>query len=736
MFKRIFTYLITSFLILIPVAYADTILLQKSGPTTFATLNGVAGLGAESLTGGAINVNAGGATASAALDATGTYSLTVGAGVRFEINASYQLDGMPAVNVRHRNVPQLLENEIRQYNLLRPSGRVLGKVIVTGGTLEQISMSAFSGTIDGGALVNYSATDTRQRTGSQDPEVLLAMPSGIPTDIFVSIRATSSNGCTVVRDFTKRTVILSDATVVTTPNVVVLPINVSAETCDSGNINGIFQLNGMDPAATLSTHSMSFFGPDAASISLTAFGPYQTGPLTEGGYLLLQNTTFNPPYGTLSYPPVELIDIPSGNVSVTYNSTHSVGMAHGSLILTGDWSLADTATSEVIGTGSFLPAGSNPASNYAAFDQPDASTGNFDFILASGVWDIDRYNFTFNTSLNGRIDNSELDLRLLSGIGLDGQVITEGQHINLAPVTLDTTITPINFQVEQQPGQPPVTIDQLTISGSSQTLAPPADTTVRIADITHTNSGDPMSNFDVTVYGLPGNYLLTASGIGSDGNLYVSTFAIDLTHRVSAPDPFTCFAVNKMKVHMHDGKIYINDGAFAVPDGSSPDLSQQDVTFIIDGIEYTIPAGSFRQVGHKQDYLYKTPRGQKPALMARLNFKKATWKLKIRDENASLIDNSDGVDVSLVIGNIRGDENIVLTEKHKHEHHGHKKRNRKYYDHHADEDETRLMYKRKPKVRCAPHHDDHDDDDKDDDHHGHHHDSDKERKQCKKGRKS
>ncbi|NIQ10512.1 MAG: hypothetical protein GWO08_11665, partial [Gammaproteobacteria bacterium] len=180
------------------------------------------------------------------------------------------------------------------------------------------------------------------------------------------------------------------------------------------------------------------------------------------------------------------------------------------------------------------------------------------------------------------------------------------------------------------------------------------------------------------------------------------------------PDPLACFAVNKMKVHQHDGKIYINKGAFALPEDAAVDLSQTDVSFSIDGLVYTIPAGSFIYDDGK--YTYKSPHGQVPAIKVKLDFLKYKWSLKVRDPQAATIDNVDGVDVVMAFAGFQASENIVMTEKHNDRHH-----HNNYHDH----DKVMLKFKRKPKVRCGPqkeHHHEHDDDG----HEGHHHANDEE----------
>ena len=86
-------------------------------------------------------------------------------------------------------------------------------------------------------------------------------------------------------------------------------------------------------------------------------------------------------------------------------------------------------------------------------------------------------------------------------------------------------------------------------------------------------------------------------------------------------------------------------------------------------------------------------------IKASIDFDKGKWGIKVNKTSADYVDNSDGVDITLSIGDYQASENVVLESKNK------------YYD--------KLMYKRKPKLYCGDYknkkHDESEDDDGEED---------------------
>ena len=108
-----------------------------------------------------------------------------------------------------------------------------------------------------------------------------------------------------------------------------------------------------------------------------------------------------------------------------------------------------------------------------------------------------------------------------------------------------------------------------------------------------------------------------------------------------------------------DDTIYAS-GTFGIPEGAEYDLDVDDVTFDVDGVSVTIPAGSFKRIGRWQWYRYSTRGYNSPRITMNLNFIRGTWDISIRDVDASAIDSSDGVTVNLSIGSLEGEDTIDM----------------------------------------------------------------------------
>ncbi len=158
-----------------------------------------------------------------------------------------------------------------------------------------------------------------------------------------------------------------------------------------------------------------------------------------------------------------------------------------------------------------------------------------------------------------------------------------------------------------------------------------------------------------------------------DGAPQITTVALD------------CFGINKVKIKLKGSskdKIKIEKGVLALPATKTFDPAADKVTIAVDGIPFIISAGSFEKKGEKNDYKYKTGSGVKPKIHARLNFHKAEWSVKIDDVDASAVDNSDGVKIDLILGNVQGTETVTMAEKVE------------------GNGEIELKYKASPKVSC------------------------------------
>ncbi len=693
-------------------------------PTTFATVNGVIGLDSEALTGGEITLSTDFDQQPATLGSSGNFSLAVAADSPYQVNAILSLDGMPDVAVSTSSYPALVEGEINTLGLTQASGRLVARVNAVGGTVQRLFINAAAINTDiNGITQQYSFFGSADRVNNMDPEVTGALPAAVPVSVSGQVQIAYANGCTRSVDLETISTTLSDRSLNTnaSPDPVEWNIDVTDVAC-TGAITGEFRLDGLDlSAVTLTSHQLSFFGEEFFNHQMTGFGSYFLGPVLGGMYTVSQSSSFDEPYSYLSFGS-------ENNVAVgpltRYNAIHSVGTSHGNLQLSGDWTLNDTSSVNITASGT--PPGSTQ-STMSANDIVDLTTGVFDFVLAVGNWDTSRYGFQFESQLNGRTSGQSLNLNFLPDTVVPVYSIAEGQVVNVAPVALETASAQVQLDVAQESGQT-VTINQLSISGSSELVNASTQGVIGNSFISASSDGTDETSFLITLHGLPGTYNMNASGTGSDGRLYAASFQLTFggTTPEPAPEPppeptptpepppgpgpddnngsMACYAINKVKLHRHHmenkDSLFIKYAAFSLPEDAVVDLAQDDVSITIDGKVYEFPAGSFKHNGDGMHYMYKTGSGVKPQIQASIDLAKFKWSLKLIHINSEYIDNSDGIDIALSIGDYHASENVHLESKNKFR--------------------NMLMYKRKPKASCglSTHDDGDESDDKDRHDHG------------------
>lgn len=680
-------------------------------PTAFGTVTGTAGLNSETLQGGDITVTAGNFYAYADLGSSGTFSLQVSVDDPFSIDANLrykdlsQDKDLPQVNINLDNNAALFQGEIRDFDLTHPSGRLLTRVILLNdiGTLQNINLTASSSTINNDLTEIFTANDSAGRVNNQDPEILFAMPSDIITTLTGNIKATNLNGCLVSLGLAKREITINEPSTSTNtdPDILEWTVDLSNDTttCPTANatISGEFRLEGLDSIDLFSEHTLEFFGPESEyrNLKFTSFGSYTTDLVIEGYYGTSENSKFANPYTSLRLPSTAINVL--GNTN--YDRIHSVGTSHGNVELTGDWGYADIDSVEINAFGS---EPGNTINSMSAKDSIDLDTGNFDFILAVGNWDANQYLFEFKrvTTLTNRTYEQSLDFNVQSDIFNTRHVIVKALPTNLTPLSLQTASAEVVLLVEQPAGET-VKINRLDINGTG-TLLDSSATTIAKSTINFSSDGTAESAFTVTLHGLAGTYPMTAKGTGSDGRDYEVSFDITLgdtgpTDPGGDEDSMACYVINKVKLHRHQkankDKLHIKYAGFRLPEDAMVDLAEDDVSISVDGMVYDFPAGTFKQKGNKYHYEYKSASGEQPQIRVSINFEKLKWSLKVNHADIDEVDNSDGIDISLSIGNYLGTENVLLESKNKHH--------------------DKLMYKRKPKASCqlSKNHKDEDDDD-------------------------
>ncbi|MFQ5642651.1 MAG: hypothetical protein ACE5FQ_03020 [Thiogranum sp.] len=129
-----------------------------------------------------------------------------------------------------------------------------------------------------------------------------------------------------------------------------------------------------------------------------------------------------------------------------------------------------------------------------------------------------------------------------------------------------------------------------------------------------------------------------------------------------------CFDVKKVKIR--DGKKhYRHMGSYgnskskiktnlsvSCPTGFDPEQSL--ISLSLDGETFAFPVGSFTQAGSSNKY--RAWVAGSPTLDATLNCDKGRFSFSASKADTSQIDNSDGVDVTLVLGDSTASKNVVL----------------------------------------------------------------------------
>jgi hypothetical protein len=129
--------------------------------------------------------------------------------------------------------------------------------------------------------------------------------------------------------------------------------------------------------------------------------------------------------------------------------------------------------------------------------------------------------------------------------------------------------------------------------------------------------------------------------------------------------PFPCFNFSTISVKNRSGttndEVHINGGGVRLDAGDVFDLANDDVTVTIDGLVINIPAGSFHQSGSSQKYTYSTATGVTPKVKMVLDFTKSEWDFDLTKGDVALVDSSDGVTVTLNVGDYEGSQTVTVT---------------------------------------------------------------------------
>jgi hypothetical protein len=126
------------------------------------------------------------------------------------------------------------------------------------------------------------------------------------------------------------------------------------------------------------------------------------------------------------------------------------------------------------------------------------------------------------------------------------------------------------------------------------------------------------------------------------------------------------FSIESMFIDFGEGsnldEITIAEALFSLAADTTYDLMSDDVTVIIDGVAITIPAGSFNKIGSpsSEKYIYNSKGTESVRVQMVMDFEVGEWSLIVRDIDADLVDNSDGITVIFAVGDSAAIERIYM----------------------------------------------------------------------------
>jgi len=398
-------------------------------------------------------------------------------------------------------------------NLVRASGRILGNVSVTGGTIVRVDINAFKQ-----ASSNEQVSGNAQAISSPYQAVL---PFIAATGISVSGSAVlkAAAGCEVPVSLATRSVDVpagGDGTASWT-------FDLTSETCNQGSIQGqvTFDTLGAANADVLTQQRyVQVSGPVNRGQTTDSAGSYAFAQLPPGSYWVYNQNYFAEPYyffGTTG----SNVSVAAGSL-LTKDFLHSAGTAHGAIKPSGAWKLTDTSNFFAIfstrsATGEYL--------GYS-YDYVTPSTGNVDIVVPAGTTELDYYYAFFFKSDATRYTYQYFYDQAYVNKPLRATVATGGR-VNLGVLEPETS----ESLIVVQPPVSSVGLSTLQLSGYHDIRnSSGAQIGRRWFDLSSyaQGSGGPQNSVGVLVRGMPGIYQVSATGQGTDGATYSKQFELTL----------------------------------------------------------------------------------------------------------------------------------------------------------------------------------------------------------------
>ena len=261
------------------------------------------------------------------------------------------------------------------------------------------------------------------------------------------------------------------------------------------------------------------------------------------------------------------------------------------------------------------------------------------------------------------------------------QVYAPGDAASPAPSATDYTYvyTLTDEAVAPPAGQVNIPLDRLevgvgssanvtAVSSTGAGVAPSAiDTSVATKVVfsflsPFINPGQSSNQLIIHSANGPGDVAGTVGFGGSvDDQLLRGPFALPVKN-------FACYGINKVKILQKKNKtgedqIKLEKGAFSFASGDSFDPTTDIVKLDLNNGAYvlSIPAGSFERKGAREVFKYETGSGVVPKVNFRLNVDKAEWSVRINKTDVSMLAGATSLTVTLMIGDVKGQDTVPLT---------------------------------------------------------------------------
>lgn len=491
-------------------------------------ITGVIGLDGETHSNGNISlIGSQGTNSSDSLSSDGAFSLFAEPNETFRIYGYlYNFQGVSNgwLNFDLRNFSGLAPNEQRSLDLQKSAGRIQPSVSIADGEWVSIQLNSNSdSTVYPNERYRGNIYTTTNLNYAYQP--------------FPAMNNVTVNGVAVLEipdaegGTCSASVTLGDQSVnvletqTSLVEWVIDPAEVSCPANDTGTLSGSIDFQGLDANNSdvqVLNHRARIYSDNGTTYHIFNEGtPIVVADLLVGTHHIGLETYFQSPYGRLFYNNYDEFQILSDETTqLTY--TLGVGTLHANPELIGPWNLSDSASSNF-----YWRETTNDRPFYSV-DSKSQIEDSFHYVVKEGVWR------PYNLNANFSDTNDQNTFRTYGYVNMplaaiDEVTVQEGDTLTPSLTAIETSQALVTFQIAQQDGQPAATVDRVQVSGNYL----PQDQTrfyngyVNMSAQIY-NGGAPVTEMTVPIYGVPGEYTLSAVGNGTNGQTYRANFTLNL----------------------------------------------------------------------------------------------------------------------------------------------------------------------------------------------------------------